>query len=82
MKGEILTRLSLKDISLLLSTNSDFKIKRKNHEEERIFSYDKPNKFRSDISTLFEVLLTNDRALSSPGELATMFRESLNQTER
>ena len=36
--------------------NSDYPIRLKNNEEERIFSYDKPNKYRTDINTLAAII--------------------------
>jgi hypothetical protein len=63
----------------LLADNSDFKIKRKNHEEVRIFSYDKPNKFRSDTTTLFEVLFANKNLAKSRETLSTTFSHALNE---
>lgn len=35
----------------------------KNHEEERIFSYDKPNKYRTDINTMFNVAVLMDKEI-------------------
>lgn len=40
----------------MLVKNSDYSIRLKNHQEERIFSYDKPNKYRTDINTLARVI--------------------------
>lgn len=75
----ILGGFEVSEIEKLILVNSDFKIKRKNHEEERIFSYDKPNKFRSDISSLFEVL--TPQVLQHSKELSQVFSSSLTQAE-
>lgn len=75
----ILGGFDVSEIEKLILVNSDFKIKRKNHEEERIFSYDKPNKFRSDISSLFEVL--TPQVLQHSKELSQVFSSSLTQAE-
>lgn len=48
---------------------SDYDTKMKNSEQDRIFSYDKPNKYRSDISNIIYCLLHNPRILTAKGEL-------------
>lgn len=40
----------------ILQENSDYEIKLKNFKESRIFSYDKPNKYRTDINTLLTLV--------------------------
>ena len=49
IKKNFLRKLSKEQFKQLLLQNSDYEIKKKNNAEQRIFSYDKPNKFRSDI---------------------------------
>jgi hypothetical protein len=41
----------------------------KNSEQDRIFSYDKPNKYRSDISNILYCLLHNPRILAARKDL-------------
>jgi hypothetical protein len=55
----VLSRLSLQGFEELLVRASDYETKRKNSEQDRIFSYDKPNKYRSDISNIAYCLLNN-----------------------
>jgi hypothetical protein len=78
-KNNILSQISVENLTEMLADNSDFKIKRKNHEEVRIFSYDKPNKFRSDTTSLFEVLLNNRNLAKSRETLSITFTHALNE---
>ena len=41
----------------LMRECSDYAIRRKNSMEDRIFSYDKPNKYRTDIDNVVELAL-------------------------
>lgn len=52
----ILQRLPREQISLVLR-DGDLDTKLRNNEETRIFSFDKPNKFRSDVATIVSLLL-------------------------
>ena len=59
VKNWLLRRLSVGAFGELLSEASDYEIKYKNHIQERIFSYDKPNKYRSDVSNILYCLQHN-----------------------
>ena len=60
IKNIILSRLTLEQFGKLLVEASDYEIKRRNYQQERIFSYDKPNKYRSDITNVIYCLLNNE----------------------
>jgi hypothetical protein len=72
VKNSILERLSLKGFEELLLGASDYEVKLKNNEQDRIFSYDKPNKYRSDISNIIYCLLNNKLIHSSLTSLASI----------
>lgn len=51
----------------------------KNHEEERIFSYDKPNKYRTDINTMFNVVALMDKEILLEIGKGKSFNEEKNE---
>jgi hypothetical protein len=63
----------------MMETNSDYEIKKKNCEHERIFSYDKPNKFRSDVSNMIQVLTENKAVIGGIKEIAKKLRNLTNK---
>lgn len=56
-----------------MGQNSDYMIRLKNSQEERIFAYDKPNKYRADINTL--VLFVME--LSDPKKILTQLKDEV-----
>lgn len=56
---------------------SDYETKLKNNEQDRIFSYDKPNKYRSDITNIIYCLLNNPRILAARGTLPDVMERLL-----
>jgi hypothetical protein len=60
IKNLILSKININQFQQLLLEVSDFEIKRRNYQQERIFSYDKPNKYRSDITNVLYCLLHNE----------------------
>lgn len=69
LKNYLLQRLSLQGFEALLTSASDFAVKLKNNEQDRIFSYDKPNKYRSDISNILHCLLHNPNIRAATPDL-------------
>lgn len=53
----LLDRVSASQVTTILR-DGDYEIKKRNDQEERIFSFDKSNKFRSDIMNLMKLLTT------------------------
>lgn len=71
----MLQRLSVKGFEELLLDASDYEIKIKNSEQDRIFSYDKPNKYRSDINNIVYCLLNNKTIFSSLPNIKVVIEE-------
>ena len=65
----MLQSLSLQGFEDLLVECSDYEIKMNNSEQDRIFSYDKPNKYRSDISNIIHCLLNNTNIFNARQKL-------------
>lgn len=65
MKNHVLSILSVDGFEELLWDASDYDTKLKNNEQDRIFSYDKPNKYRSDITNIIYCLLNNPHILAA-----------------
>lgn len=79
MKNHVLSILSMGVFEELLVEASDYETKMKNNEQDRIFSYDKPNKYRSDISNIVYCLLNNPLILAERRNLTeVMARVFLN----
>jgi hypothetical protein len=72
----VLTKLSLKEFELWLREATDYDIKRKNCKEERIFSYDKPNKYRSDITNFIHCLRINPELRANQDELKSIIEKT------
>jgi hypothetical protein len=74
----ILSKLSVDQFSKLLVEASDYEIKRRNYQQERIFSYDKPNKYRSDINNIIYCLLNNHQLISSkPNDISNAVERAM-----
>ena len=65
----ILERLSLDQFENWLKEATDYEIKRKNYKQQRIFSYDKPNKYRSDITNFLYCLNNNKNLINNKKEV-------------
>jgi len=78
IKNIILSKLTVGQFSKLLVEVSDYEIKRRNYQQERIFSYDKPNKYRSDITNIIYCLINNQQIISSkPEDLSLAVQRAL-----
>ena len=69
VKNMILKKITIKEFQIWLRQATDYEIKRKNYQEERIFSYDKPNKYRSDITNFIYCLGNNKNLIDNQSEL-------------
>jgi len=69
IKNIILSRMTVKEFELWLQEATDYDIKRKNYQEERIFSYDKPNKYRSDVTNFIYCLQHSQHLKNNKQEL-------------